>query len=122
LKNIQIDRTKKSPEVNIQAEKCIASFIGRSIHSDAFTFYDPIIKWFENYDQDSIKIDFIFDHINTITNKCILQILLSLKTKVEAGMEVSVCWHYDEEDEDMLETGEELEILSHIKFQYKHIS
>lgn len=116
---INIDKTNKSPQITISEEKGIAIFEGRSIHSDGFDFYEPIIKWFEKYSKKSIKVDFMYDHINTITNKCVLQILLILNKKNKEGVALDVTWHYDEDDDDMLETGEELELLSEVKFDYK---
>ena len=118
---INIEKTNKSPQVFISEEDGVAIFKGRSIHSDGFDFYDPIIKWFEKYSKTTIKVDFAFDHINTITNKCILQILLILHKKSKSGLEYNVAWFYDEDDDDMLETGEELELLSEVKFDYKII-
>ena len=121
MKRLQIEATKKSPSVDLNPETCTALFKGRSIHSDAFIFYEDIVDWFDsNCDKmDHLKVDLAFDHINTVTNKCILQILLILGKNIKNGKEISVVWSYDEDDDDMLETGEELELLSQIKFEYK---
>lgn len=123
MNRIQIEETKKSPKVDLNPITGKAFFSGRSIHSDAFEFYEEIINWFkingENF--DLLDVEFAFDHINTVTNKCILQILLMMKNLEEKGKKVKVDWVYDEDDDDMLETGEELEILCDIKFNYKTV-
>lgn len=121
MENLRIEQTNKSPEVVLSVDNSSALFKGRSIHSDSFLFYEPIIKWFSEYNNDTLDVDFIFDHINTSTNKCILQIILNLGKRADEGKDITICWHYDENDDDMLETGEELEILSNIKFEYKKI-
>lgn len=121
MENLNIEKTNKSPEIVLSGNDGTAIFSGRSIHSDSFMFYEPVIKWFNEYKGSSLKLDFIFEHINTSTNKSLLQILLSLKPKIDAGIKLNVIWRYDEDDDDMLETGEELELLSNIKFEYKVI-
>ena len=120
---IEIEATKKSPKVDLNPENGTAHFSGRSIHSDAFIFYDDIIDWFKrNGDKfEELNVHFGFDHINTVTNKCLLQILLMIKKFSDGGKKVNIVWAYDDEDDDMLETGEELEILSGVKFEYKTI-
>lgn len=123
MERIQVDETKKSPKVDLNPETGKAYFSGRSIHSDAFLFYDKIIDWFNKNSTQFSRLDvyFSFDHINTVTNKCLLQILLIIKKMEENGKEVHIEWVYDKDDDDMLETGEELELLSNIKFNYKTI-
>lgn len=119
MKNLKIERTSKSPEIKLSVDDSYALFEGRSIRSDSFTFYEPVINWFENYAGNSLKIDFKFEHINTSTNKSLLHILMALDKKViEGKLTVSVSWYYDEDDEDMLETGEELEMLCDMKFKF----
>lgn len=118
---IQIAGTKKSPTVDLNPETGIAQFSGRSIHSDAFEFYEDIIAWFQrNGDKfEKLNVNFAFDHINTVTNKCILQILLFVKELEQKGIPNNINWVYDAEDDDMLETGEELEMLCGLKFNFK---
>lgn len=117
---LQIEGTKKSPSVDLNPETGEATFIGRSIHSDAFVFYEEIIEWFtrniNNFETFTVNLG--FDHINTVTNKCLLQILLIIVKAKESGKDIKVIWSYDAEDDDMLETGEELELLSQIDFKY----
>jgi len=117
---IQIDETKKSPKVDLNPETGTAHFSGRSINSDAFIFYEDIIEWFKNNGEkfEELNVHFGFEHINTVTNKCLLQILLMIKKFEESGRNIKVEWAYDEEDEDMYETGEELEMLSGVNFKY----
>ena len=118
---IQREGTKKSPTVDLNPETGTAHFSGRSIHSDAFEFYDEIIAWFKNNGDkfEELNVHFAFDHINTVTNKCVLQILLLIKKLGDEGRKHNIDWYYDEEDDDMLETGEELEMLCGLKFNYK---
>lgn len=123
MKRIQIEGTKKSPTVDINPETRTALFSGRSIHSDAFLFYEEIIEWFKKVDErfEDFTVELSFDHINTVTNKCLLQILLIIKKVIEGGGKIRVIWGYDEDDDDMLETGEELEMLSELTFEYKKL-
>ena len=120
MNRIQREPTKKSPQVDLNPETKSAHFSGRSISSDGFLFYEEIIDWFKinSNSFDKFNVHFGFDHINTVTNKCLLQILLMMKKLKDEGRDIYVEWAYDEDDDDMLETGQELELLSEMQFNY----
>jgi hypothetical protein len=49
-----------------------------------------------------------------------MNIMLQLKNFNEKydKLNIEVCWHYDEPDEDMLEAGEEFEDMTGVSFTY----
>jgi hypothetical protein len=65
-----------------------------------------------------MHIDIKLDYINTASTKQIF-ILLKKIDEDERFQEVSLTWHYELDDEDMLEAGEYYEsLLKRIKFDY----
>ena len=55
------------------------------------------------------------EYFNTSSSKCILDVFKKLESL--AGTEVSVKWYYEEDDEDMLEAGEDYEAIIDLPFE-----
>ena len=77
---------------------------------DTAEFYKPIVDWLVEF-TTKIKrpIAFIIKltYFNTSTSRCILDLLNVLKDYEDDGGEVTVNWHYDENDSDMQEDIED---------------
>jgi uncharacterized protein YkuJ len=57
-------------------------------------------------------------YFNTASSKIILDILMRLETLHEDGKNISVEWHYEEDDEDMQEAGEEYADIVEVPFTF----
>jgi hypothetical protein len=96
-------------------------FKGRSSPSASLEFYSPIMS---SIDQSfsgsgqSITAHFAFEYFNTSSSKCLFDILKKLARMQAKGTEVEVNWYYEEEDEDMKETGEDYEDVLGLSFNY----
>ena len=55
------------------------------------------------------------EYFNTSSSKCILDVFKKLESV--SGSEVSVKWYYEEDDEDMLEAGEDYEAIIDLPFE-----
>ena len=55
------------------------------------------------------------EYFNTSSSKCILDVFKKLESVT--GSEVSVKWYYEEDDEDMLEAGEDYEAIIDLPFE-----
>ena len=65
-----------------------------------------------------IKADFKMTMFNTSSAKCIFDILKRLKAMEEQGLRIVINWHYEEDDDDMLECGEDFQDLLDAKFNF----
>lgn len=120
MEPIKIAGTEDTPTVTLDKEKEILEISGRSLPEDVASFYDPILSWLDEYAQDpSPKTIFNFKlvYFNTASSKLLLDILMKLEEMYEAGKDVTVVWHYPEEDEDMQEAGEEYADIVDVPFQ-----
>lgn len=93
---------------------------GSSIPEDAKEFYVPIINWIDKYFESPNKqTTFVFEliYFNTASSKMILDILLRIKEEIDKGVNVRVIWKYYEDDEDIMESGEDYEAI--VKFPIK---
>lgn len=62
------------------------------------------------------------EYFNTSSSKCILDVFKRLEPIRSAGNEVTVLWHYEADDEDMLEAGEDYSGIINIPFKMIQIA
>jgi hypothetical protein len=58
-----------------------------------------------------------FDVLNSVSHKKIFQILIKLNGFFQNGKKINVKWFYDEDDEDILEMGEDIKELIELPFE-----
>lgn len=117
---IKIKGTDDTPNVILDAENNIIEFSGRSLPEDVVTFYAPAIQWIEEYAKSpnpKTNVIFRLEYFNTASSKALLDILLKFEDILNEGNEVVVQWYYQEDDEDMLEAGEEYSEIVDIPFE-----
>ena len=113
LEDIVIEGSHKNfftPSVNFNAKTGICELSGESFLEDTQEFYKPLIDWLEEYTTKIKKpIAFLIKltYFNTSTSRCILDLLNVLKDYEDEGGDVTVNWHYDENDSDMEEDIED---------------
>lgn len=115
MKNIQIEKTAKTPTVSLDAEKGLLEIEGRSKPDDAKELYIPILKWIEEYSQhpkDKTQVRFYYTYYNTATAKYILEMLRKIDDLLyKKGHQVSVQWQYEIDDEDVEMSGRDYDEL-----------
>jgi len=120
MEAIKIAGTEDTPSVILDKEKEVLEISGRSLPEDVASFYDPILNWLDEYAQDPLEktiFNFKLVYFNTASSKLLLDILMKLEEMYEAGKDVTVVWHYPEDDEDMQEAGEEYADIVDVPFQ-----
>ena len=117
---IKIEGTPKTPSVNFEESAGILALRGRSIPENSIEFYKPLIDWIDRYSrtaQQATVLRVQLEYFNTSSSKCILDLFKKLEQVRSAGNDVSVLWHYEAEDEDMLEAGEDYQAIINIPFK-----
>ena len=117
---IKIEGTPKTPSVNFEESTGILELRGRSIPENSIEFYKPLIDWIDRYSrtaQQATVLRVQLEYFNTSSSKCILDLFKKLEQVRSAGNDVSVLWHYEAEDEDMLEAGEDYQAIINIPFK-----
>lgn len=62
------------------------------------------------------------EYFNTSSSKCLYDILKEIKYLSDQGKEVNVRWYYEQDDEDMMEAGEDYSDLLDLPFVFvEHI-
>ncbi len=117
----QVEATESTPAVKLDKDNGKLEFSGRSLPENAKEFYSPIMEWLESYTKeanDKTKVVFNFEYFNTASSKMIMDIIENLKGIQENGKELDVDWYYLEEDDDMLEAGEDYSDITEIPFNF----
>jgi hypothetical protein len=118
---IKIKGTDDTPSVILDKDQNLFEISGRSLPEDVSMFYEPIINWIDQYAEapnaESV-FNFKLEYFNTASSKVLLDIMLKLEEIHEAGHKVIVKWHHREDEEDMLEAGEEYADIVAIPFEY----
>jgi hypothetical protein len=122
MDNLTFEKSKNTLGVNFDASSGILVLAGSSFPENASDFFDPIIKWIQNYMLEvtgKVILNFHFDYLNSSSIKYVSDIIEKMELYGKSGGEVTINWYYDENDEDILEMGEDLK--SDVSLQFNLI-
>ena len=111
---------RKTPEIVLNDEKGLIEMKGSSIMEDAKAFYDPMMKWLYEYvskPKDTL-VNVDLEYFNTSSAKVLLIIFKTLSTIQKSGCKVNVNWYYEEDDEEIFESGSSFSTMSKIEFNF----
>ena len=120
MEPIAIEGTAKTPTVKFDADSGVLEIKGRSIPENSIEFYKPLVDWLEKYSDNSqelTQVNIQLEYFNTSSSKCILDVFKKLETIHKGKGEVIINWYYEEDDEDMLEAGEDYESIIRVPFK-----
>ncbi len=120
MENIHIEGTTKTPIVEFDTNTGQLVIKGRSIPENSIDFYKPLVDWIDAYANQPKELTVLnmqLEYFNTSSSKCILDVFKKLENIQKAGNAVKIKWHYEEDDEDMLEAGEDYDAIIDIDFE-----
>ena len=120
MDSLKLEGTSKTPHVHFDPSSRLMEIKGRSIPENSIDFYKPLIDWVDRYGRSvsgSTVLSVQLEYFNTSSSKCILDLFKKLEGIRAQGNEVSVLWHYEEDDEDMLEAGEDYAGIINVPFR-----
>ena len=100
IEDLIISGTNKTPEVKLLAGTGVIEISGKSIPENSVEFYQPVFTWLESYFENPLpktEARIILEYFNTSSSKCL--------------------WHYETDDEDMMEAGQDYDALVDLPFQ-----
>ncbi len=119
MKSISIPGTPKTPSVEFDADTGKIEIKGRSIPENSIEFYKPLVDWLDEYAKvakDVTEVNIQLEYFNTSSSKCILDVFKKLENVNKSANKVEINWYYEEDDEDMLEAGEDYQSIIKIPF------
>lgn len=114
METITIEESSKTPYIYMDADKGLIEIKGRSIPENSIEFYKPLINWLTEYseqEQKTTQIKIKLEYFNTSSSKCILDLFKRLEQMYRNGWTIEIYWYYDEDDEDMFESGEDYQSI-----------
>ncbi|MCX6312277.1 MAG: DUF1987 domain-containing protein [Bacteroidetes bacterium] len=122
METLHIHHTKTTPSIFFDATKGEFRITGRSIPADATVFFASADKWAETFaatfSGDFMTIEIMLDHLNTGSVRSILTILTRFLRMKSRGIKIIVDWHYEVEDEDIRDKGEEMSLILEHPFKF----
>lgn len=109
-----------TPGIHLDNKKGHFEISGWSHPEDAIAFYGPVLHWLSQYAQapgSETNFHFKFQYYNTASAKQIFRIISALE-EVARKSKVKIHWHYDEDDTDMLASGERFSKMSTVPFEF----
>lgn len=118
MNTLYLKATEDTPEVNFDSEQKHYMLSGRSLPEDVTAFFAPVFEWLNQFARNPHPAEFQFklEYFNTASSKIILDMLLKLEEISTDFDQIKVSWYYQENDEDMLEAGEEYKDLVTVSF------
>ena len=120
MADLKLEGSPKTPTIEFNSGTGYLLVRGRSIPENSIEFYKPLIEALEAYNsssQSNTKVDIQLEYFNTSSSKCILDVFKKLEAINSGNSEVIINWYYEEDDEDMLEAGEDYQAIINIPFK-----
>lgn len=123
MRTLIIEDTQETPYINFSLDNEAFEICGNSLPEDVLSFYEPVVDWLKRYAEspkEETKIKFKLTYYNTSSSKMFMQILNILKNIHRNGNKVEVFWHIKEDDEDIIEAGEDYASSTRLPFTFVH--
>jgi len=121
MKNLVIEPTKYTPGINFLFDERVLEISGESYPENTAEFYSPVLKWITEFlkinESKTITVNIVIQYFNSSSSKIFMDLFDLLNDKSHEGLNIIVNWNYLEEDDNMLEYGEEFqEDVDNLKF------
>lgn len=104
-----------TPNIDFNPENELLEITGNSTLINAREVFEELYRALRNFQKSiypKLHVNIQLEYFNTSTYKCLLEIMIYLKEMKITGKNIIVNWHYNLEDEDALEQGEDIAQLS----------
>ncbi len=121
MENLIIERTVQTPEVRFLTSGEL-TLEGISMPDNVNQFYTPLFDWvtlFMAANPNEINIMLWIDYLNTSSTRVLIDFLKHLKSLTNPKTPLKIVWKYESDDDDMLELGEEIALVSGVEFEYQ---
>ena len=124
MDDLIIVKSEKTPLIEF-SDKGELRIEGRSYPENPLEFYQKPIKWikeFLNKSPEKINLHVSLEYFNTGSSKLLLDIFKYLEQIKMSGSKVDLYWYYDNENENMLESGNDYASILKVPFHMVKLS
>ena len=113
MEHLFIAATPSSPEVDFEFARNVLSLKGESYPENAAVFYGEAITRLRKYlaacENTTITVNVALTYFNSSSTKMLFSMFGALNEASERGNRICLHWFHDEDDDTMLEFGQELQ-------------
>jgi hypothetical protein len=126
METVLINAKEYTPKIILNPEKGIIEFEGQSFPEDSTGFYQPILKWIEEYIASPNKettVNIRFSYYNTSSAKKLIE-LIHLIVKIKGSnphYSLKINWFYEKDDDDMHVSGKDFSKMVNFPFKFIEI-
>ena len=120
METISRQATPKTPSIEFDQGQGLLEIKGRSNPENTIDFYRPLVAWVDEYVQNPPQMTTVnvhLEHFNTSSSKSILEVFRALDPIKQSEKELVVNWFYEDDDEDIMEAGENYEAITGLPFR-----
>lgn len=120
MNNLIIEKTQQTPEISFQTNGEL-SIKGISTPHNVQKFYQPLFDWLREYkDSEPANVNLVLEmeYLNTSSSRMFVELLLIVNSLKTQDTSVKITWRYEEDDEDILDLGEDLRLSSKSEFDF----
>jgi hypothetical protein len=131
MEALRREQTDTTPAVELNPAHNVFEILGSSRPEDVREFYYPIMDWLAKFQEyvagegatlfsaeNPLTFTAKLHYFNSSSAKFIFDIFEELQNIHALNIPVKVYWYFDEDDEDMLDVGEEISQMVDIDFQF----
>jgi len=115
MDRLQRPQTERSPLVDFDFDRHRLRLEGESYPEDAAAFFGPLLVALDHYlvhlraepPASPLVVDLRLTYFNSSSAKAFMNLFQRLEAAARDGVEVQVNWHYQSDDETMMEFGED---------------
>lgn len=122
---LRIENTSSTPKVILDAEEKSVTIWGASRPENASSFYKPIKKWLEEYlavqgksYSSPLNVEVKIQYFNSPSLIEIIEVFRIIRRLIDQGQKVLVNWYYDEDDELIYDTAQEISDIIEVPFNF----
>jgi SiaC family regulatory phosphoprotein len=119
-----IAATQSTPQVILDPDGVIM-IKGRSMNKNAAEFYKQVETWIDAYvyyPAEITRVDIYLEYFNSINSKIFTALLRKISEVRLKDKEFIINWYYEEDDEDILDQGENISSVLNIPIHMIMIS
>lgn len=121
MEKLFIEPTRVTPLVSFDPEKNLLEIKGRSSPENSILFFEQVLALIDEFtesDRETLTVNFSFEYFNTSSSKCLFDVFRKLVKLENNEQELIINWYYEEDDEDMMEAGEDYADLLDLEINF----
>lgn len=130
MKIIEIKKTDKIPGIILDDKKRVFEINGKCLPENIRDLDELVTKKLDAYlkkcmitkdsdpEKNTLKVNFKLEYFNSAAAKFIADILMLMNKYIKKGCDIKLYWYFHEEDDDMLEAGEDFTEMLDVPIQF----